>query len=294
MKKYLIIFGILLFQFSSFGQDAVKKDSLWKVGVESALSFSQVSLSNWAAGGENSVAANGFINLFSNYKKDNKIWENKLEVAFGLQKQGDFSLRKSNDKLEFSSTYGQKAFKNTYLTTTLNFRSQFADGYKYPNDSVIISSFLAPAYILLTVNLDYKPNDFFTLGFSPFSGRVTIVGDKFLSDQGAYGVTKGKKARYEFGGTVNMNYKKEIIKNVEIKTNLILFSNYLDAPQNIDVNWEVHIDMKINEFLSAKISTNLIYDDDVKITDKNGNVGPRTQFKEMFGVGFAYKFHRYH
>ncbi len=293
MKKYLSLVAVLFFYINGWAQDEVKKDSLWKIGFESALNFSQVSLSNWAAGGENSIATNAFINVYSNYKHNKTIWENKLEIAYGLQKQGEFAVRKSNDKINFSSTYGQKAFKNTYLTSTLSFKSQFSDGYKYPNDSVIISSFLAPAYILLTVNLDYKPNDFFTLGFSPFSGRVTIVGNQYLSDLGAYGVTKGKKARYEFGGTVNLNYKKEIFKNVELKTNLILFSNYLDAPQNIDINWEVDLNMKINEFLSAKISTDLIYDDDVKITDKNGKTGPRTQFKELFGVGFAYKLHRY-
>ncbi len=283
----------MLIPFSIFAQETVKKDSTWKTGLASAFNFSQVSLSNWAAGGENSVAANAFLNLYANYKKNKQIWENKLEIAYGLQKQGELAVRKSNDKINFSSTYGQKAFKKTYLTTTISFKSQFADGFKYPNDSVIISSFLAPAYILLTANLDYKPNDFFTLGFSPFSGRITIVGDKFLSDQGAYGVTKGKKVRYEFGGTVNMNYMKEIMKNVELKTNLILFSNYVDKPQNIDINWELELNMKINDFLSANISTNLIYDDDVKITDKDGKVGPRTQFKEMFGVGFSYKFHRY-
>lgn len=292
MRKF-ITFAMLLFTLSSFAQETTKQDSLWKTGIESALNFSQVSLSNWAAGGENSVAANGILNLYANFKKGKKIWQNKIELAYGLQKQGELGVRKSNDKLNFSTTYGQKAFKNTYLTSTLSFKSQFSDGYKYPNDSVIISSFLAPAYVLLTVNLDYKPNDFFTLGFSPFSGRVTIVADKFLSDQGAYGVDKGKKARYEFGGTVNMNFEKEIMKNVELKTNLILFSNYIDKPQNIDVNWEMQINMKINKLLSASISTNLIYDDDVKITDKNGNIGPRTQFKEVFGVGFAYKFHKY-
>ena len=292
MKKCLIII-VLIIQSSLFAQEPVKQDSLWKTGFESALAFSQASLSNWAAGGENSVAANALLNLYANFKKGKQIWQNKIEMAYGLQKQGELAVRKSNDKLNISTTYGQKAYKNTYLTSTLSFKSQFSDGYKYPNDTIIISSFLAPAYVMLTVNLDYKPNDFFTLGFSPFSGRLTIVADKFLSDKGAYGVTKGKKTRYEFGGTVNMNYDKEIMKNVQIKTNLILFSNYVDKPQNIDVNWEIQINMKINEFLSSSISANLIYDDNVKIIDKNGNAGPRTQFKEILGVGFSYKFHKY-
>ncbi len=291
MKKVLFIF-IMLIQISMFSQET-KKDSLWHKGGVSTLSFSQASLSNWAAGGENSISFTAFLNLYANYKNGNTIWENKIDMAYGLQKQGETSAAKSEDKLEFSSTYGQKAFKNFYYTTTLSFKSQFTNGYRNPEDTEVISSFLAPAYIMLSANLDYKPNDFFTIGFSPLTGRVTLVNDDLLSQAGAYGVDPGKKARFEFGTSLNMNFNKEIVKNVNFKTNLMMFSNYLDHPENIDINWDVFITMKINDFLSANISTNLIYDDDIKITDKNGSIGPRTQFKEVLGIGFTYKFHKY-
>ncbi len=295
MKQHMILLLVLaILSLDTLAQEPTKKDSLWKTGIESAINFSQVSLSNWAAGGENSFAANAFLNVYENFKKGKQIWENKLEIAYGMQKQGQLPVRKSNDKLNISSTYGQVAFKNVYYTAALSFKSQFSDGYKYPNDSIIISSFLAQAYILMTVNIDYKPNDFLSLSISPLSGRITIVNNEYLSEQGAYGVKKGKKARYEFGSVINFNFKKEIIKNVELTNSLSLFSNYLDHPQNIDINWEVNINMKINEFLSSNISTNLIYDDDIKITDKFGNTGPRTQFKEILGVGFTYKFTKFH
>ena len=74
-----------------------------------------------------------------------------------------------------------------------------------------------------------------------------------------------------------------------------MFSNYIENPENVDINWDLLILMKVNKFITASINTNLIYDDDVNITrDKNGDGineinGPRTQFKEIIGIGFSYK-----
>jgi hypothetical protein len=102
--------------------------------------------------------------------------------------------------------------------------------------------------------------------------------------------------RYEFGGYVRLFFKKDLMKNVNLQTKLDLFSNYLHNPQNIDINWEVLISMKVNKYITATINTQLLYDDDVMIAvDENGDgtpdsSGPRTQFKEVIGVGFSYKF----
>lgn len=290
--KFNILILLVLSCSSVFSNDSTRivKDTTWSIGGENALNFSQVSLSNWAAGGENSLSANGFIHFFANRKKGNYIWENKARIAYGLVKQGGSSLRKSNDALQFTSTYGQSVFKKWYLTASIDFNSQFSKGYKYPNDSTVISSFLAPAYVLVTLGLDYKPNKDFALSLSPISTRTTIVTHDSLSNAGAYGVTPGKKSRFEFVGTIKLFFKTDLMRNVSFKTNLALLSNYLDDPQNIDVNWEVYINMKINQFLSANISTHLIYDDDVMIKNKDGIMGARVQFKELFGIGFSYKF----
>jgi len=55
------------------------------------------------------------------------------------------------------------------------------------------------------------------------------------------------------------------------------------------VNAEVVVDFKINKWFSASLQLNLIYDDDIQITDRHGNVGPRTQFKQVIGLGIAYR-----
>jgi DUF3078 family protein len=290
MKQKLIILFFIALTASLTAQE--KADSLkpWKFTGETSLSFSQVSLSNWAAGGESSMGGNSFLKLAGVYTKDRNMWENKLDLAYGLLKQGDEGMRKTDDKMFFSSSYGYKASKNWYYNAILSFKSQFTDGYKYPNDSVEISRFLAPAYILAGIGMDYKPNDKFSMMISPIANRITIVNDDTLSAHGAYGVDPGKKSRWEFGGSFIINIKRELVKNVSLTSKLELFTNYADNPQNVDINWEVFINMKINEFLSANISTSLIYDDEVSITDKDGKTGPRTQFKEVFGIGLSYKF----
>lgn len=262
----------------------------WATGGNFGLNFTQVSLSNWAAGGENSLATNTFVNLFANYKKGKGAWDNTLNLAYGLLKQGETEVRKSDDKIDFASKYGYSAGKKWYYSGLVSFKSQFTEGFKYPNDSVAISRFLAPGYILLSAGMDYKPSDNFSVYLSPLTGKITLVTDDVLSAQGAYGVEPGEKSRSEFGGYFKMMLKHALMENIDLATKLDLFSNYMDNPQNVDVNWEVMVVMKVNKYISANLSTHLIYDDDIMIKQDDGSAGPRTQFKEVFGVGLTYKF----
>ncbi len=212
--------------------------------------------------------------------------------------------------MEFTSKSGYKTSKNWYLASLVNFKSQFTPGYNYPNDSVMISNFLAPAYVLISTGMDYKPSDIFSFFASPITGKLTFVNNQALADAGAYGVEEalfdslgvqtaaGKKVRYEFGALISTKFKKEIFKNIIFSTKADFFSNYFNNPQNIDVNWDVLISMKVNKFVLVSINTTLIYDHDIQVPlyqQINGvktkvGVGPRTQFKEVFAVGFSYKF----
>jgi hypothetical protein len=286
------------------------KDTLdgWKTGGVISLNLTQVSLTNWSAGGENSLSVNGILSLFANLKKGNSTWDNSLDLSYGMLQQGDGDPRKTDDKIDFTSKYGQKAFKNWYYAGLVNFKSQMAPGYNFPDDSTEISNFMAPAYVLGAIGMDYKPSEVFTFFISPLTMKMTIVNDQNLADEGAYGVEeaqyddfgvqtkKGLTTRSEYGGYLRALFKKDIMKNVNLQSKLELFSNYTEEPTNIDVNWEVLISMKVNKFISATISTQLLYDDDIDIAvDKNNDgiidaVGPRTQFKEVLGVGLSYKF----
>jgi len=286
----------------------------WKKGGVIGLRIAQTSLTNWASGGENSLALNGLLSVYANYKKDKIVWDNSLDVGYGLLKQGKNSdFMKSDDKFDFLSKYGQEAFTDFYYAALLNFKTQMSEGKDYASDTSKISNFLAPAYTTIAIGLDYKPNSYTSVFFAPITGKITLVNDPDLADAGAFGtepaiydslgtmIQSGDKTRNEFGGYIRAIYsrndfKNELLKNVAFTTKIDLFSNYLNNPQNIDVSWETQVALKINKFLSVNINFHLIYDDDIDITvDNNADgvideTGPRVQFKEILGVGISYNF----
>lgn len=329
MKRYfsslIIVLSCTVFNLNAQITDAEKslrsntQDSTegWKTGGVFGVNFTQVSLTNWAAGGQNSISLNGIMNLFANYKKGESSWDNVLTLNYGESKLGGSDWIKSDDRILFNSKYGRKASEHWYYAALVDFKSQFAPGYTTTAEIDKISDFLAPGYVLGAAGMDYKPNDKLSAFISPFTSKLTIVNDQGLADQGAFGVeaaeyagdnpdsTKlkdGATTRLELGGYFRLMYKTELAKNVSFQTNLDLFSNYTENPQNIDVNWDNLISLKVNKFLTTTISTSLIYDDDISITETNqdgtpklnesGNpiVGPRTQFKYVISVGFQYMF----
>jgi hypothetical protein len=277
----------------------------WKKGGVIAINLAQTSLTNWAAGGQNSVAINGIFSAFANYRMNKSVWDNSLDLGYGLLKQGKNSdYMKTDDKIDFLSKYGYEAFKNVYYAALFNFRTQMSPGYKYPDVTNKISDLFSPAYILTAVGLDFKPSSYFSAFISPLTVKFTIVNDQILSNAGAFGVTPGEKAKSEIGGYIRVIYtkndfKNELLKNVSFTTKIDLFSNYADKPQNVDVNWETLVAMKVNKYISVSFNTNLLFDDNIKVPfDRNNDgtieagegVRSKVQFKEILGVGLSIKF----
>lgn len=277
----------------------------WKTAGLFSINISQTSLTNWAAGGQNSLALNGLFTFLANYKQGKSSWDNSVDLGYGLLRQGtDKSFVKTDDKIDLMSKYGRVAFRNVNYALLLNFKTQMSPGYKYPDTENKISDFFAPAYLLLAAGLDYKPNKYFSTFLAPLTAKLTFVTDKTLSEAGAFGVTPGETSRSEIGGYLRSVYakgdfKNEFLKNIALVTKLDLFSNYAVNPQNVDVSWETLINLKVNKFISVNFNIHLVYDDDIKVpVDRNGNgiyesteaPGVRTQFKEILGVGFSYKF----
>jgi len=298
MKKKILMLSMALVSIALIGQNSVDADTLWKFNGTTSLNMSQLSLTNWAAGGDNSLSGNALLNLSANYATDKTSWENKLVLGFGLIKQGDDPTRKSDDQIDFASKLGLKVTEKWFSTLLLGFNSQFAEGYDNPGeeDRQKISNFMAPGYLSLSLGMDYKPSDAFSLFLSPASGKFTFVLDDDLSAVGSFGLEPGNKARGEFGAYIKMTYKKEILKNVTLDTKINFFSNYLDKPQYVDVNWDLLLTFKINNYLSASLMTQLIYDYDIKFGEDTTGDGEfdtfteKVQFKELFGLGLTYSF----
>jgi hypothetical protein len=287
MRKSIITFFLSAIVAAIATSQTADTTKLWTNGFKASLTFNQVSLTNWAAGGENSLGANSFLNLFANLKQGKTTWDNSLDLAYGMVKLGDANVRKSDDKIDLVSKLGHNVIhKNLFLSANLNFKTQFGKGYSYPNDSVIISNFMAPAYLMLGLGMEYKPYPYLSISLLPLTGRLTIVNDTSLSQ--VYGLDPGDKIKPEFGAAFKVTFEKDIFTNVNLKSKLDMFSNYLERPQNIDINWEAMLIMKVNKFISTYIGVQTIYDHDIQIMDKDGKTGPRTQFKQTFGVGLTY------
>ncbi len=298
MKRLLIIVTLLVSTLILSAQDTMQADTLWKFSGITSLNFSQLSLTNWAAGGSNNISGNALVKLSPDYDDGTIQWDNDLVLGFGLISQGKEPTRKSDDQIELSSKFGYRASKNWFYSAMLHFKTQFAEGFNEddPENRIKISNFMSPGYLSLALGMDYKPNEKFSLLLSPVSGKMTFVLDDELSEAGSYGLEPGKKVRAELGATVKAAYKNEILKNVVLDTKIDLFSNYLENPHWIDVNWDLLLTLKVNEYISASLMTQLIYDRDIEFgIDTTGDgeydtFESRVQFKELLGIGFAYNF----
>jgi hypothetical protein len=286
--------------------------SFWQGINLFGLNFSQAAFVNWNAGGNNSVAALGNVRFERNYKFRYLKWENYLEMRYGLNAQDNQKLRKTDDALRMGSTFGyrQDTITNWYFSVKANFNTQFSNGYKYPDRLTPLSRFMAPGYWFMGAGTSYvSKGNKFNLYLSPLTQKVTFVLDQDLANKGAFGVQRavydvdgtiiqeGKNVFLEFGFLVSNNWETEVYKNMAIKHRLSLYTDYLRKFGNIDVDWELNIDLRVNEFIVTTIGAQLIYDNDIlfgTVIDANGNVidpgRPRMQLKQLLGVGISYNF----
>ncbi len=263
---------------------------LWRKGGLFSLNLSQGSLSNWSAGGDDfSLSVNLFLNVFAFYKKDKYSWDNTLDLNFGYLKTTSLGARKNDDRIDLLSKYGYALKPKLSLSGLFNFRTQAAKGYNYTNTAkTLTSAFLSPAYLLVSIGLDYKPTKDLSIFISPVTSRWVIVNNAALSALGLYGVTPGKKSRNEIGAFASINYLKALNNKVGYKARLDLFSNYKQNAQNIDLFMTNVFTTKLSKILAASWNIDLIYDDDVRLFGKNKN-SPGLQFKSLIGVGLSVK-----
>jgi len=279
-------------EFKKDPNDTIPK--VWKKGGLFNFTLNQAALSNWSAGGDkSSLSLSTFLNLYAFYKKDKNSWDNTLDLAYGLVSTTSLGNRKSDDRIDLLSKYGYEVAKSWYVGVLFNVRSQFAKGYAYPDSKsrVLTSDFFAPAYILLSPGINYKPNDNFSVFVSPATARWVIVNNDSLASVGAFGVDSGKHVKLEIGAYASISYMKKIGANSSYTGRLDLFSNYGHDPQDIDIYWTNLLAVKVTKAIAMTFSVNIVYDNDIKTIKADGTSGgPAAQIQEVLGIGLAFKF----
>jgi len=276
-----MILALLLFGFAAQAQEKKETQQYWKKSGDISIMFNQASFDNWIKGGENSLALNGLLNYNFNYTKNKTVWDTKLIMAYGLSRI-DGDTKKTDDRFEINSVYGQQASKLWYYSFFANLKTQMTDGYDYSvTPKITTSKLFSPAYFSFGPGMLWKKSDNLKVNFAPATSKMTIVLDDALSAAGAYGVDPGENILYELGMNLNAYYKFNLMENISIENILGLYSNYLDKPENVDVDYKMNIIMTVNKYISANFGLNLLYDD---------NALQDIQLKEVFGLGFNAKF----
>jgi len=263
----------------------------WTIKGENTFLINQSSFSNWAAGGTNSMAGNIIFNYDFNYKKDKWNWDNKVIAAYGQTFQKETDWRKNDDRFAINSLLGYQAAEKWLYTFFLNFNTQFANGYEYNSDTgakTKISAPFAPAYLSFGPGIAFKESDNFKINFSPAAARFIMVGAESLRTR--YSVDPDKFSRNEFGASLDAYYKVGLMENIALENILNLYSNYLQDPQNVDVDYTANLAMQVNKFITVNAAAQLIYDDNIDLPKSDGRNSPGLQVRQVLGAGVTYKF----
>lgn len=298
MKKITILFLFVL-GFAS-AQETVKDSTKhWTRKGNFTLLANQSSFNNWQAGGQDNFAGNLGINYDFNYKNGNWNWDNKLLFAYGLTKIKDADTQKTDDRIEFNSLLGKKASGYWYYSAFFNFKTQMDTGFqkvKMTNDNgtplipgddfeedvnVRNSHFFSPAFFQFGPGMLWKKSDNLKVNIAPATSKLIVVHSHFTEFGSSFGVKQGETTRYEFGAAVNGYYKFNIMENVSFENILNLYSNYLEDPQNVDLDYQLNIVMKINKYLTTNFAFHALYDD---------NAFRGFQTKQIIGLGVNYNF----
>jgi hypothetical protein len=290
---------ICIVSVNSEGQ-IVKPDSLsnWKKKLVFNFNINQAAFSsNWKAGGVNSIGFNSNFGYQVNYAKDRVSWDNTFDFLFGFVNNSGQGYRKTLDRIFLDTKYGYSLNDKWGLFTSLNFLSQFAQGHKYEKDAngveqgILISDFLAPAFITSAWGIEYHPVDYFNVRLSPFAPRVTIVQDpeRFIpavDDTAPYGVEPPDETRYEWlAFQMQATFNKDIAKDVNLRWRYLMFVNYETLElKTIDHRLELMFSAKVAQFISVGIGGILLYD-----YDQDAGA----QISQVFNFGFAYSFQNY-
>ena len=291
--RNFFVFIVILFNFYDCFSQEVSKDTSkiegWQNSGKTTFLINQTAFSNWISGGENSVAATLSVDYNLNYYKNGWSWDTKMVGSFGVNKNSDSKFfKKIDDRIEINSVMGKKFIDQFSFSSFLNFKTQFAKGFKYSTDEegneirIEKTRLFSPAYIQLGVGVYWKKNNSLWVNFAPVTGRLILASKKFTNDlnQGEeyFGIPRGQNSRFELGASISAFYKFDLVENVELEQRVNLYSDYLYKADNVDLDYTLSAFMKINDYLSTTLIIQCLYDD---------NAIKKLQLREVFGLAFV-------
>lgn len=291
----------------------ISKDSAWRFAGFVGISASQAAYYQWVPGNQFALSFNINAFAYANYKKGKWSWNNNLDAKYGMVALGRYRsvpdrrypFKKSDDLLQLNSVAGYAVTKHLDVSLLVNFKTQFGGGYNYKVDSTgreysktLTSKFMAPAFMKIGPGLNYKPTDYFSLFFSPISADFTFVDRSEVRvmnvpaedrlqrvNETAFGLQSGQSVLVSAGAYLKVNFQKDIVKNVNYKTQLELYYDYTfpstikdstgvslykdkiidnaalkrEARQQVDVDWQNDVIFKVNKFISASLFWRIKY-----------------------------------
>ena len=253
----------------------------WTVDGRFTFLFNQASFTNWTAGGENNVAGNIGVNYDFNFRNKKIKWDNKIIAVYGSSHVSNQGYRKTDDRFEYNSVLALKTTKRWYFSFFTNLITQFSRGFDYGQDpKKEVSSVFSPAYLGFGPGILWRKNENMRVNIAPATSRFTFVSKPF---SGQYGVLEGKTSTYGLGFNMSAFLKFQLMEELTMENIIALYSNYLRNPQNVDVNYQINFLISVNKYLSTNLTLHVIADN---------NASRRVQFREVFGLGLNYTFHK--
>ena len=322
MAKLLRLYFLLALSLVCFSTTKAQPDSLfiqnenekaldtlkWRLNEEVGLYVNQVSFTNWNAGGSNSISAIVSGKASAKYKANDMFWNTTFLTRYGINKQEGQGLRKTEDVISLISNFGYDPDEtsNWFYSARFSFNTQFANGFNYPDRDNPISKFMAPGYLFLGTGLEYGRHiEKFSIYASPLTLKTTFVLDDDLANAGAFGVDPaifdmegnvirpGKKVRRELGILLTSEYENTILENIKLNSLMRLYTDYINSFGNVDIEWEMTLDFKVNKYVNAILGSHIRYDNDIKSEVEKNEVtnetitieGPKIQWKQLLGIG---------
>lgn len=270
--------------------------SKWRKKLVFNLNLNQAAFSsNWKGGGINSIGLNTNFDYKADYKDDKQSWDNEIGFTYGFVNNSGQGFRKTLDRFFLDTKYGRAISTKWDIFASLNFSSQFYEGYKYSDDGstddALISDFLAPAFITLALGMEYHPVPYFKVRISPLAPRVTILNNNngrfdAVDSIAPYGVEVGEDTRFEWlAFQLTADFDKDIATNLNLKFKYLMFANYETFEgKTIDHRLDLMLTAKVNRFISVSAGGIVLYD-----IDQDDEV----QLSQVFNLGFTYSFQNF-